>query len=490
MINIPPIKASSPVKPELLAEISKTWRIGQILSATTQQGGDALSKVLIQVGQHTLEAKTPVALQTGQDIKLLVKTLGSAGTDSQGSVKANNLPLLSIITPGTLKSGTTEQVSSQTININSLATSKLRQFIAVQQSFSQLQQVTQSLLSISTNQQKLPASLKSWLTNIESSLQFNNKSITVAQLKQHILNSGVFLESKLFKHSNASSFPPGKDSALVNDFKFQLLAIKAELAKFNSSAANQQLNTQTLSPVIAISPAQINQLKSDILNTGNRPDEIVNKLISDLPKPLLIQLSQLLTKPAMQATTADDLQTLVQAINQALQKNQQSVQKNLVDQLRFRLLLLDLGQQVEQSISKITSLQLQPLSREGDGLVLLLFNLIFKDSHEHFDMHFRIQEDESTSTTSDKENWEITLTFNFKTLGIVQSNIHLMENKVSTVFHTELASTAEKIHPLLPLLHNGFKNAGLEVLNIDIIKGLHKDQPLINTHINLLDENV
>ncbi len=89
MINIPPIKSSAVVKPELLTEITKTWRVGQVLNATTQQGGDALSKVLIQVGQHTLETKTPVALKPGEDVKLLIKSLGSFKTD--------NLPVFKLL---------------------------------------------------------------------------------------------------------------------------------------------------------------------------------------------------------------------------------------------------------------------------------------------------------------------------------------------------------------------------------------------------------
>lgn len=76
MINIPPIKPSSSMPSELISRVSETLRVGQVLSATTQRGGDAMSKVLIQLGEHTLQAKTPVRLETGQEIKLLVKAAG------------------------------------------------------------------------------------------------------------------------------------------------------------------------------------------------------------------------------------------------------------------------------------------------------------------------------------------------------------------------------------------------------------------------------
>lgn len=477
MINIPPVKSSTPIKIKRLAEVSRTWQVGQILNATTRQGGDALSNVLIQVGKHTLEAKTPVALKTGQDIKLLVKTLGGTQASSQGNTIKP--PLLGILTPLTNNQGGAINNAPQITHLETLAISKLRQFIAVQQSFSQLQQTSQALLS--NSQQKLPLPLKNWLSSIDSNLQIQGKTLTANQLKQHLLNSGVFLESKLL---NTATHPNAKtNNPLVNDFKYQLLAIKSELSSLNINQEKTPLQVQSLTP------AKLNQIKIDILNTGNNPVNIANKLLVSVPRPLLQELFSLLSTHSPQVTTTEDLQVLSKAIFQAIQKTQHSSQEKLLEQLRFRMTLLDLGQQVDQAISKITSLQLQPLSREADGLVLLLFNLIFKDSHEHFDLNFRIQQEEN-NTTQDIEAWEITLNFNFKTLGQVQSKVHLIENQVSTIFHTELEATMEKIRPLLPLLQAGLTKAGLKVLNIDVVQGLGNDSPVISTGSHLLDENI
>lgn len=470
MINIPPIKSSAAVKPELLTEISKTWRVGQVLNATTQQGGDALSKVLIQTGQHTIETKTPVALKTGEEVKLLIKSLGSFKTD--------NLPVFKLLKTETIVTKPLIQNSPPTLDISKIATGKLRQFIAVQQSFTQLLQLSNTLLNTPSGKQLLPETLKTSINNIQSTLQINAKGINATQIKQHIINSGIFLESKILKQIPSAGTQQNPDKLLNNDFKFQLLTIKAELAPLAKSPSHVSLTTD-----------QVKQLKNDLLNTGNNVTTLVNKLVSTLPKPLLSQLINVMTNTDIKLTATEDLQLLTKALAQITQKNAQVSQQNLLEQLRFRVMLLDLGQQVEQSISKISSLQLQPLSRDGDGLVLLLFNLIFKDSHEHFDMNFRIQQDEDPAT-EDKESWKITLNFNFRTLGIVQSKIHLIDNQVATVFHTELQETADKIKPLLPLLKTGFNNSGLEVLNIDVIKGLTTDKPIINPRINLLDENV
>lgn len=470
MINIPPIKSSAVVKPDLLTEITKTWRVGQVLNATTQQGGDALSKVLIQVGQHTLETKTPVALKAGEEIKLLIKSLGSFKTD--------NLPVFKLLKKDAPDIKLLSKASSPSLDISAVATSKLRQFIAVQQSFSQLLQLSNTLLSTPASKQLLPPALKTSLNNIQNTLQINPKQINVAQLKQHIINSGIFLESKLLKQVSATDTHQNTNKLLNNDFKFQLLTIKSELAPLSTSPSHQSVTTD-----------QLNQLKTDLLNTGNNVTTLVDKLVSSIPKPLLSQLINIIAKPEIKLTATEDLEILIKILTKLTQKTGQASQQNLLEQLRFRVMLLDLGQQVEQSLSKISSLQLQPLSRDGDGLVLLLFNLIFKDNHEHFDINFKIHQDDDTAIT-DKESWKITLNFNFKTLGMVQSKIHLIDNQVATVFYTEFSETAEKIKPLIPLLKTGFNNSGLEVLNIDVVKGLTVEKPITNQRINLLDENV
>ncbi len=471
MINIPPIKPGAPVKAEVIADITKSWKVGQILNATTLRGGDSLSSVLIRSGQFTFEAKTPLPLQTGQDIQLLVKALSQNPAGSQPA----RLPLLSIITPNLL----TETLAAPLAETSTLAATKLRQFIAVQQSFSQIQQFSGNLLADKTFADRLPQPLKTLLNNIQSSLQLNTNNITATQLKQQVLNSGVFLESKLH---NQSAIQQKADNSLVNDFKFQLLAIKSELS---------QLMPVNNSPRL-ISPQQLNQLQTFIKQvannlTGARITELADKLVLLLPRLSLVQLSTLPGGQKMDTGIPDELQAFSKLLISTLQQ-QPNARETLQQQLRFRLMLLDLGQQIDQSVSKLTSLQLQPLSREGDSLILLLFNLIFKDSNERFDIDFRIQQ-ETKKTDQAEESWSITLSFHFKTLGKVQSKILLVDNQVSTVFHTEIQSTADKIKHLLPLLESGFKKAGLNVVKLDVDNRLLKDNIFAANQVRLLDEN-
>jgi len=485
MINIPPIKQSNAIKVELLPQLTKTWKVGQVLNATTQRGGDALSKVLIQVGQYTLEAKTPVALQTGQEIKLLVKSINEFQQDSQ-TIK---LPLLNIIKP-----------SSDALQTNQLAALKLRQFIAIQQSLSQLQQASLNLLNNKLSLKNMPLPLKTLLGELQQNIRIIPANINATQLKQVLLNSGIFLESKLKLLNNPTNHTDNAgqkiDISLNRDFKFQLLSIKSELGQLLPKSYNSTDRTASGNATQTITIQQIKQIETFIKQTtqslnSNSTNTLVDKLTTLLPKDLLVQLFNLISGEKPQTPISRELQLLFNIITKSFQAGggQQNLNLNvsqLQEQIQFRLLLLDLSQQIEQSISKITSLQLQPMSREGDNFILLLFNLVFKDKHEQFDINIALQQ-ENKKDTADEENWSVILTFNFKTLGKVQSKINLTGNAVSNTFYTEIPSTADKIQKLLPLLKSGLTKAGLNIINLSVKNNLIDNHPLNINNVNLLD---
>jgi len=497
MINIPPIKQSTAINAEVIPELTRIWKVGQVLSATTQRGGEPLSNVLIRVGQHTLEAKTPVALQSGQDIKLLVKSLGDPQGDPQSnplnSSVTGKLPLLSIVgveafMPNTKIPGT------ETLDPGKLIALKLRQFIAIQQSFSELKDLANNLLNRNASSEQLPAPLKNLLNTLQQTIPLNTNNISPAQLKQHFFDSGVFFESKILSQATITKTKENFNESLNRDFKFQLLSIKAELVKFVPT--KEQLASQTLNDQ-QIETLQIFIKKSSDNLTENKLNYLLDKLVTQLPKSSLMQLSQLLMghKIDVSASSQDQMhkiESLAKLLSITLQQAGGQQLLELKNQLQFRLMLLELNQQIDQSISKITSLQLQPLfqstGREADNLVLLLFNLVFKDAHERFDIDFRIQQDNEKEDPAG-ESWTVTLSFNFNTLGKVQSKIHLLGNHVSNVFYAELSTTAEKIKPLLPLLESGLIKAGLIINNLAVENSLLDNRPFNNKKINLLDEN-
>jgi len=318
---------------------------------------------------------------------------------------------------------------------NNLALIKLRQFIATQQSFSQLTQLSNKLLTNKSNTKLLPEALKNALNTLQNTLLVTPKNINAAQLKQSILNSGVFFESKLSNNSSQTK----STINLESDFKSQLLVIKNQLTQLisaqsqNSTLPVEQSSINSLS-IDKLPVENLNKIISNFIssNSESRIADLTIKLVSLLPKTSITQLVNLLggTKPDSSVST--EILTLSKLLISTLQKSGNQQTQQLQNQLQLRIMLLDLNQQVEQSISKVTSLQLQPLTREGDNFMLLLFNLVFKDSNEHFDIDFRIQQDNKKETAED-ESWSVTLNFNFKTLGKVQSKIHLIGNQIPLI---------------------------------------------------------
>lgn len=486
MINIPPLKSSTGIKTELLPEVGKVWKVGQILNATAQQGGKAHSEVLLKMGPYILQAKTPVALESGQNVKLLVK--------SPGNPELKQLPLLSIQTSlPDLSDNQTLKLSQLTSQI---ASHKLAQFIAIQQNLSDLQVSGQKLLTLLNQSPKLlnnilPDSLVGKLQTLQNTQQVSIQHLDTSQLKQKILDSGIFLENRLHQQLQSNPKAGIQQSGLVNDLKYQLLSIKAELAThttINQAANNNQtLSTQSFTQLLATLPTiklpqQLQQLVSTLSQSLN-PSHLGQ---------LINVISQSLSGNSLAGkTVAEDLKLLSQQILLSIQQSTQPQQllQQLLQRLQLQQSLQELSQQLEQSLGKITSLQLQPLSREPDNLVLLLFNLVFKDAHEHFDIQFRIKQ-EDASNDEDQQSWTATLSFTFKRLGKVKTDIHLINNKVSTVFYAEKPTTASKIKTLLPELESAFNKAGLDVTSLDVTSLTNADENIVPPSYHILDENI
>ncbi len=461
MADIPPIKQTTNIQQSVITDVTKTWKVGQILNGTTQKGGNALSNVIIKIGQQTVQAKTPILLKDGEEVKLLVKTEFENTTNK----KMVKLPILSILNE-----------NQSILSKNNTAAIKLRQFISIQQSFNQVQQLTETLLSRSKPLAKLPNYLNNSLNDIQNNLITKYESINPAQIKQQILNSGIFYESKLFQNIYNQKI----NNNLSTDFKYQLLSTKSALSDIlpnKSFSDNKQLIIKSLTLIQKI----ITQKNSSLRNTELTSTTV--KILDLLSKPSLIQLANSLI-----GDTQDKIPSELITLKKIISMNLSQTIPQFQEHIKTRLMLFELNQQVDQAISKITSLQLQPMSREGDNMVLLLFNMIFKDSNDRFDINYRVQQDNKKDDT-DNQSWSVVLNFNFKSLGKIQSKINLQGNNLSNIFNTEHSTTAKKIEELLPLLEKKLIKTELNIAHLSVINTLSINNPITQSLINLLDEN-
>ncbi len=441
MINIPPIKLSTEIKTSPLPDISKTWKIGQLLSATAERGGSAQSQVLLRLGQYTLEARTPIALKTGDSVQLLVKSLGDT-------------PLLSIQSPARTPSVAAEQ---------------LKLYIANQQDLKAVLDVMHKVSLDSLLPRQIKTSVDVFL-NSQASIE---QLLRPSQIRHWLNNSGIFLESKLHQTN-----PTG----IQQDIKAQLFRLNHLL--------------ETAEPGLKIARGASNDDIEVIVNRYIKGDlnlkQLARQLVSLLPPTQQLGLQKLVTEAVRifpgslpQAVIPANLLPLMVHIQQQPHSREQL--ESLLSQLKTLSLLLELKTTVSHALAKIISQQLIPLTRETDMPLLLLFDLLIKDRDNSELIKFKIEQD-SNSSEQQNTGWNVTLNFDFTSLGPIQARIHLLNQQIATVFQAEKPSTVHIIEQHIEQLQAAYTRAGLDVINLDVAQGeIHSSHDIPNS-VHILDE--
>lgn len=435
MINIPPIKLGTEIKTERLPDISQIWRTGQVLNATVESGSENMDRILLRIGQQLVESRTPIPLKTGEQIKLLVKTLGET-------------PLLAIQTK---------------VNTPSIAADKLRAFIAQQINPLQLMNNTQQVL----NSSGISPVLKQQLQLFVNQIPDIEEILQPQQLSRLIKNSGVFLEPKILANTGQ----------IQQDIKGQLLKLNNLLQQELPTTPSQTGDTQQLQKII-----------NDFIRGDTNLQQLVRSLYSALPRESLQQLLQAITvnkQPVLPEEFIPALSQLQANIKQ--QPQTKALTETLIRLIQNTQALQELKASVEQTLARITSQQLIPLTREADNPLLLLLGLIFKDKESSYLVDFRIEQEHKTPDEQQTQ-WSVTLNFNFPTLGAIQSQLHLVGDQLATTFHAEQASTAKTIKQHLPLLQSALQKTGLQITRLEVTQQTVKLPRDIPDDIHILDE--
>ncbi|MCW8855277.1 MAG: flagellar hook-length control protein FliK [Gammaproteobacteria bacterium] len=444
MINIPPIKPRTDIKTEILGDITKTWKVGQVLNATVDKGGQAMEAVQLRIGQLLLESRSPVALKTGDNIQLLVKQLGIE-------------PLLSIKSPASSRD---------------TAIQLLRNYINNQQDIKPLLQISQKLLT----SDHLDTDIKLKLQQLIDSIAKPQQVTDTKQLKTLIQKTGVFLEPRLLQ-SSRMELKPG---IISQDMKSQLQVIsqqiKAELPVNQTPADSRGVKIdQVISQYLGgeISIKALGQFLSTQL-----PAEKLSLLLNQLQK------NQNFTPQIKELLPQSIIQLLTHIQNQP---NSKSLTDTLISLFIKLPILNDLKTNIDNLLNKIISQQLLPLTKDADSPQFFLFDLPVKHNKETTVFQFRI--DEEKNPDKDKESsWSVLINFEFEELGPIQVKIKLYENNISTLFHAEKLTTADKINEHLSLLESALKSAGFNIGNISVLENRIQQPRNIPRDIHFLDE--
>ncbi|MCW9014044.1 MAG: flagellar hook-length control protein FliK [Gammaproteobacteria bacterium] len=443
MINIPPIRSSSEIRTELLPDVSKTWKIGQVLNATAETNADAQGKALLRIGQHILETRTPIDLKTGDQLKLLVKSLG-------------NTPLLNI------------QTTASTAHI---ASQNLKTFIAQQRDLTGLLQLAQKII----DNPVIPKTVKQQLIELVRQIPNMEQATRPATLKSIIQNSGIFLESRLAQR-------PAEN--LPQDIKSQLLRISDQLRN-----TLPELTTAQRIPTAEATIKDLQQALQQFTSGNLNLKQLSGLLVSLLPKSQ-IQLIQQALSTADKTLLPKQLLNIFTTLVNYLQNQAGSKQmlENLISLLKNLPQLQELKTSVDNALAKITAQQLTPFVRDGDNLLLLLFDLHLKDKNEMHLIQFRLEQEKSANEQKNS-SWVVTLNFNFKILGPIEARLHLINDRIAARFRAEKESTANSIRQQINLLDTAFKNAGLNVINLDVSRGDIIKPRDVPESAHILDEN-
>lgn len=458
MINISATPSLSKILTAPVPDVSKTWKVGQILNATAERNVPAQNNVLIRIGQSILQAKTPVALNAGEPLKLLVKSLG-------------NTPVLKIQTSASPPERT--------------VASNLKSFIGRQQDLTGLLQLSQKIIDMPATTK----ALKQQLNNLNQQLPSITQATQATTLKNLIKNSGIFLESKL-NHLQQQALQHDvlqhvqlRHHMLNQDIKSQLLRISAQLQGDMPELTAKSQITPTKSIQAVLDPLVKQFIKSEINLT-----QLATQLTIQLPKNQSQLIQQALTiseTTLLPKALQNSFTLLLNHIQQQAMPKQ--IQDHLSGQLKTMELLQELKTGIDGALAKITSQQLTTLTREADSLLLLLFDIYLKDKTENHLIQFRLEQEKSEQEPN-CSSWTVALNFNFNGLGPIQARLHLTNNHLSTVFCAEKENTAKEISKQINLLDTAFRHIGFDTINLDVTQGsISKPQDLAK-NVHLLDE--
>jgi len=486
-INGPP---PSIIKPAQLPSAISNWQVGQVLQATVVKQASPQSLIL-QVGNQQLQADTTVSLPVGQKLELRVSQLGDK-------------PILQarIFNPtpqsaNTSRTATTQP--SQPIATDVAVNALLKQALPKQASMANLLANLTWLNQSTSKTSPIPAPVLGIVKQLIKQLPSKESGTNAGQLKQNILNSGIFLESKLNKLASDKTSQTLKQTikqslqmSMAQTLPSTVVSPTEKTTQTLKQAITQSLQMQqgkTL-PSTAVSPTDktaqtIKQTATQSLqmqlgktqqNTATSP---ADKPSADLKLGLLQLLGaiQQITKTGSSTPLQTPLsQTSTQASSQPLPQPftppplrgktpqaQPQAKANLAGLSNLPLLLLELGKQVESSLARTQLHQAASLPTGEQSPVNLAFELPIRNNQQIDIFDIIINEEEKNNPDEeDNKQWSISLAFNLKGLGPVHAKLRMIDNKVSTTFWAESTETTQLFNKNLENLRQRYHHAGLE----------------------------
>ena len=440
----------TPITPaELLARLQP----GQTLLAKVENL-IANNQVELRIGSQSIRANSPIPLNVGQTINLLVEEsnngliLRIAQQTSQTDVIAQ---ALRTVLPK-------QQAIADVVKllVQNLATSK--EFSVVKTD------VTTPNSAPTTN--SLRSTIQSFISNLP-----NIKTLSQADgLRQAIQNSGVNLESHL-----RQSIITGKPPQTNNDIKANFLRIAQTALQLQSNPSSTIVNSAiSNNPINNNSKTNSLEAYTALLSAASKPAPLTDKSAL-VDRPLLPPLPA--TTSATTNTGGSITQRLISSLPPALQRllptpfvaavqqtktTSVSQQTQPVSQQIFSTMIVELLNQMESGLARIQQHQLHSLASDDAirhflGLELPVFN--GKD-FDNIGVKIEWQE-ETDDDSSAPHQWRVILNFDFDELGKTQVEIRAGESEIHTDFRSENNTAQQLFRENKEILASGLREHGL-----------------------------
>ena len=136
----------------------------------------------------------------------------------------------------------------------------------------------------------------------------------------------------------------------------------------------------------------------------------------------------------------------------------------------------DLLQQLEQSLSQMltqkTSIR---LNQELNLPIQINLNIPLQLNNETTSLKLKIKQ-QNNNETDEEQRWEISLAFEFALLGLISTNILLLDSKISANFWAEKLNTKQLIDSHMNQFKNQLQKSGFELGYFDCFIGKPKEQ--------------
>lgn len=265
-----------------------------------------------------------------------------------------------------------------------------------------------SPLSAETN-----AAVRDLFKNLPS--VFNLK--TAQQVKNHMENSGLYIESKI------------KNEILSSIQHMQLNKISSDKVSVN------------IRPLLNLDlGAQLHRL-ADLVKTQLASQQNIAKPTNPvvISKPIPHQVN----RPPTEQVSLQNITQRDEAMQTFLR-------------------------QIESSLTHLQQTQLQNLNESQANRPLWLMELPIKNGQEIDLFELKISQDETHQTEDDEQKvWNVTLTFDLNGLGKVKAHIKMQNEHISAQFYSEKMETLSLFRENFSLLRSKLNSSGFNVGNIE-----------------------